>query len=107
MIHLLLKGAEHGLASEPRGCGPIREMIARTYDKPDHDVDGHHSTGEEVNMPTWDLSAPDNGDRVEITDLAETCGINLQLSEMVLEQIRIIEEAVVTAEQRVGLFRVG
>jgi len=63
--------------------------------------------GKEVNMPTWELSALDNGDRVEIANLSEVCGFDLQLSEIALDQIRMIEESVVTAEQRVGLFRVA
>ncbi|EXS69124.1 hypothetical protein [Sphingobium sp. Ant17] len=63
--------------------------------------------GKEANMPTWELSAPDNGDRVEIANLSEVCGFDLELSDNVLQQIRVIEESVVTAEQRVGLFRVS
>ena len=44
---------------------------------------------------------------VEIANLSEVCGFDLELSDNVLQQIRVIEESVVTAEQRVGLFRVS
>ena len=63
--------------------------------------------GTEANMPTWEMSSPDDGARVEIADPNAAGGVDLHLSETVMQQIRVIEESVVTAEQRVGLFRVG
>jgi hypothetical protein len=63
--------------------------------------------GKDVKMPTWEMSAADADGRVEISDLSDLRKFDLHLSEDVINQIRLIEESVVTAERRVGLFRVG
>ena len=64
-------------------------------------------TRKRTTMPVWELSVPNDGGRAVIVDPAVAEGFNLGLSDAVAQQIRRIEESVVTAEQRLGLFRVG
>jgi hypothetical protein len=62
-------------------------------------------TGKAKNMPTWELTVPQDGGRAEIADPTLLKG--LSLSDAVALQIRRIEESVFTAEQRLGTFLVG
>ena len=64
--------------------------------------------GKKTNMPTWELSKISTvAGRTEVVDPAVFDGFNLRLSEAVAQRIQRLEESVVTAEQRLGLFRVG
>lgn len=61
--------------------------------------------GNNDQMATWDLMSPDEATRFAVAD--EAILRSLTLSETASNQIRELEESVVTAEQRLGMFLVG
>ncbi len=86
-------------------CTVIRVMLRGDLISRNRSLEGDQMTGEDIAMPTWELARPDDALRVEISNPGST--FDFQLSDETVQQIRQLEEAVVTAEQRVGLFRVG
>lgn len=68
---------------------------------------GSHMLGKSENMPIWELSTATCKGRAEVNDPVIASSFNLGLSEAVAQHIQKIEESVVSAEHRLGYFRVG